>query len=623
MVDTANQEVIRAAFDTRTGTSPQEKLAQQVRQKAEESQAVTGFAAALKEQQSGVIDPSRISTAVESIGWKLKPDGTKDRTSDEITRHTSLQTNTAELQAYLKETDFSELNSTMQGKVLTALDSLIMRTPELSSAMESIDPAVRRTMLEGLMNNRKFANRVQEVFGRNLDIGDLKEDLVSQAQAEYEVAKRVYEQKRRERLAISGTHGTLNQIEEELEKYQAPSVGKRKGGVEYERMKTAKSTFDTLSPSYDERKAKVDHLQESIKQMEQHRLAAISRGRATDAAASETEIRRLNTELGPAEVLLAEGQKHKNIIDEYNTDKEKLEKLKNTLAHDLIKLQDEEAQLGREMYAKQGHLEQERLNRAGLEQDLVNRLDPKNLFATALTEYLHAEAPALEAAQKEVDKERVEKATSDQQKAVEHAVETRWDTIRKGRWFGRERNTPDAGRIKADFTVLMQQGPEAYLKQLGVTEEALLNNTEFRSVMIQKLLQKKLETGGIQEGEAKRIFDSGWGTGLIENAMAHNANFKDFIKKTREAGIITNSTAQGIKEFFNRHPVLRALLVVLVWGSATGLVASHYPVAELARYAGMVGNKLVPQSGSVAETIGGAIGPKAQVAAGAIGSKLP
>jgi len=619
-VDQATQEVMRAALDVRTGTTPEQRRAQEIRQKRDEGAGLKAVAEVLQEQHTGIVEQSRIDTVVESIGTKRGPDGKKLRTDpDEASRHRTLKTNTEAIQIYLREQEFYKMNTAKQTEVLTALDTLITTTPELRAAFAGMSPTERTAMLRAFMNNRKFANRVQQVFSQRLEIGELSSDLVTQAEHAYEDAKRAYEQKKAEADTIEKRSGQLAQIESQLKLFQEPTTRVPLGGTEYQAMKTARDNLAALGPGVEEtRKDRVARVKQRITFLEQQRADAQRRNDMAAVGRCDSDISVAQGDLSTANTELAEVNGYKHTIAEYDRRKKELESKKGELEQSATSLREEEARLQREMLAKKAHWEQEKLKRASQEQDLVDQLDPKAVFSSALIEYLNAEAGTLEAAQKAVDEERVAKATSEQQKKIEHDIETRWDTIRKGRWFGKERNTPDNGKINADYINLMQRGPEAYLRGLGVTDAALLNNVEFRSAMIQKLLQKKLQTGGIQQGEARRIFESTWGSGLLEAAKAHNKAFNDWLEEARSEGLIKGSWKEGLDKFLDSHPWLYRLLLSLIVGGTAAAVAGAIPVSAL----GLLGG-IRPPAGSILETIGNTAGSGISGAARNIGSRIP
>lgn len=232
----------------------------------------------------------------------------------------------------------------------------------------------------------------------------------------------------------------------------------------------------------------------------------------------------------------------------------------------------------------------------------------KGVEGEAVRKYLQAELGKYEVTREEILKEHGDDALA-------QGLQDRWNKKNK-------RNEFNKSTIESDFKTFINKGDqgltEIVVKTLvagGMSEKEarakIVNDKEFatkaKGDVVERLLTRRLQTGGINEGEARRIIDMPGGEDAIENAIAARAKYNGTLEKLKEEGLLKGEFVRKLKKLSNNRLVQVLMLLLGVGGllavdAMAGLGVANFLGVKAAEGATYAGNKVLPFAGKAASS---------------------
>lgn len=424
--------------------------------------------------------------------------------------------------------------------------------------MKARDPRAFAAHLESILKDPKYAGVVQEVMKNVVD-------------AEGKLP--VIPQELREKLADFDGKIQVNRRE-----YTNAKIAQKKAAEDMKREFGIDRKTGTKAPSLDEldtlvkteetervEKQTIEHDLVTLRadfQKKQHDWDLVVSGKAKtpDPDAVKQAMEKAHDAVADAEKRKVVIEQHEARLKQLRDRKSQLENEEARLEGEMERLDDEKLVLEQQKADVQSDVDLITLERTHHQDAYVRSLE--EAFQTAGVQYFEGRYEDAEKAQLKVLEDEKEKAaTDDEKKVYDNLLMKRWKSVRTGS-FNREKVVPNKENIQADMQILLQQGPEALMNNMGITDPELQKKVQ--TAVVRTLLQEKLRTGGFKQGEAEYVFNSRWGEGLLAEAMQRNEALQAQMNQLKEAGVLKNATHTGLIEFAKNNPWVRSTLLGLV-----------------------------------------------------------
>jgi hypothetical protein len=531
------------------------------------------------------------------------PDATTgERRGDELTDYTEIVTTGKQLIKYLEKGDINEIKGGSNEGIRKGMQESVIRIAEMLPAADAVftvedtstTPPTSKPMSEtdrlklisGVMNDPEFLAVVRKISADRLNPETAKQRLAEaiEKRKTYE-DKRVAEQRAKKKFNDLG--GDITHINDELKKYE---VIKDKTGAIVSQGEEAQKIaelqtdvsklistggFANEAAYIAKHQANVEGAQATFNAM-QERLARLSI-RATD-----TERKAATDELAEAGRQLAQAKEPLVSLTNLKTEIAKKEVAKKQLEDSLSEktTQKDEAQSALDDAKRATFL-------AKAEYDLVDPVKdvrPDAIAAAAAQKYFSEKQENLTEAQQAMLQE---KMTEDDEKLAERIGRMWYQDETRGRigkfFKGNRGYVVNEDSVNKHFADLMRDpalgtgGPEALRNKLGIPKEQW---DRVQDSVVQTLVQRKIESGGLREGEARIIFNSPWGGELITKAIETNKEFNEKVLSPLEAqGYLKDKSPEGIRKLIAEHPFLAALLLPMILGVGAAAVMPATAVA--------------------------------------------
>lgn len=565
-------------------------------------------------------DQHKSDQKAEQMGTKRKTDGTKDRNAAELGRVTAIKTADASARRFLTE-GYDKLPGADKTKMREAVLKAARKSPLIAARLRNV--GVTKASLDAfadgiIKEDPKFAAEVARNFDAWIaspDIADIVTPLqVKEAEATY---------KRDEaKIDFDDVSTQLVSTKQKLRDYQRPFGGRK--GDRAQELDDLRKDAQTVVGEADALRKQEAEIADRLKYLKTNTVVTVAGGaaypggppaggRATaipvdELRSTEGELKTVRENLAKAEAKVARLQFLEQEEARFNAERQRLEREQTTKQHELIMAEDALST------ATGNRADAERLRESD-EIDVVKGIEDVFLRAAEGT-FDNETDMFLEAADDQVEAFAAQ-AKEANQKGIDKVLQQRyWKTEQRRKWlFGPKEDVPVVKRaeVNADYRMLMQQGPEAFMRQIlkksinpssqppvNYTDpeiEDLLKNKEYmekaRPEMLKYLMVQRMATSGITQEESRIITMSSWGDGLITSALEKSKEIRTNLEGLLEEGALSrHGFVDRIKEELRKNPALWLLLL-------TGAVA--WPVGWVA---GAVGAGALTATG-IGATAGG------------------
>ena len=567
---------------------PVDAMARRINEQSDEANWRKGMELGQKQP----IDARKIAEKAEQIGVRRRPDGTKNRTTEEETRYTAFKSGAEIVRNYLD----GGLNAITDPTVKGALRGAVLRKaglrPALAAEMAGMSVAERNAFADRLLTEPQYAGKVREILSGFLSTEMIDETSINNAQDEVKEQEYKRNDKRAE---IDDVDRRLDAKNRQLKEFERPAAGAM--GTKAAEIDTLKTNSPTLQAELATFRRAADDAEFRLGQLQQERTASLRPGATgrstadidTEIATERTNLRNAQTEVGTREASIAR-------LPQLEQEEKQLEEEKRTLEKEKRERTVELNEIRLELSKRERAFADLQSVRNGQEEALVNGVG--NVFNEAASQTLDEQVQDL--SQKfDAEVERLKAESVDQnEQALYDALRERWlgpERVAHGiLGLGRERRYRPINRdqVNRDRDVLLREGPPALMRQLlmsrinpatgahytAVEADQLINNKDFRDKMqpemVKQVLARRMLVGRMYPEDIHIVVNSPWGQGMIEQGLARNEEFRSAVEKVMGAGSLEGHGFIGrIGREFARHPWLFALLLgipVIIAAAGTG-----------------------------------------------------
>lgn len=474
-----------------------------------------------------------------------------------------------------------------------ALAAVEVVWPDAKRAMAGMGPEARKKMMDRMLADPAFARHMQTKL----------QEIVDGAQEGKALPQEITDQLSRTKL----DHDTKAKEAEWIESDRAAKALELE--EEYGTTKKAGHRGDKLDkmPSTAALESDLAAADATLRKKNRDYADLERQLKAAQVAKDTSEVTRISglmaskeTEKEDAANAITEAKNQITLRKELEDYKTTLETSIRTLERDLTKKQIERDQAQNTYYltlATKNEAEED-IKRA--EKSFVSKL--QNVEADAVREYLKDELGKYEETRSEIIKEHGDAS-------LERGLQDRWNKKGKRNEFNRD-------TINGDYKIFINEGPDAViratLRASGMTDAEIdakiATDHEFmegaRARVIDGLLTRRLLTGKINEGEARRIVDTPGCEQAIETALTARAKYDGTYEKLKEQGLLGGEFMRKLRALPHNRIVQILMLIFGLGGLFAVDALGGFGIASAA------GAKLAAGAGHAAN-VGGAVVDKA------------
>ncbi len=516
--------------------------------------------------------------AEEGIGWNVDTEGKKHLETGEQGRLKDVNERTKDINDYLT-TDFDELSLKQKESAKGDVEKMLRGIPEFDNFLKDLPEKGKSAAISNLLKNPEFRAVVKGIYEGTLNTSEASNDAikvrVEEANEELLDRKKESEQKHAEYL---GKDANLKNVSEQLKQFEdnAPADGGKGTLLKY---------MERLQADKPKNEAEIVKIQTEITEINNQVGDLLTQQNSPWGEVFNIDNTGELNKLAEKVVILEEKKKkYEAKIDRIDQLKDRRDGL-STKKVDIVR--EATTLLGEDNDAKtaeidaQNALDAVKAEKAAEEQKFANEL--KNTFRNSAGEFLEIKAALVEEKNAEIVGEK--EATDEFGKNFKNALNDRGmkdKLIKEGAWpwpgrKTRETKVPDINAINADFSKLLQEGPDGVMKDIltsgicGLTPEqadAKMQDKEFmdreRQKVIDTVLGKKLQTGQITGAEAMYIANSDWGQGAIKRGIEKSKEIQGLFKELSANGMIKGSTpSEWTKELAKSNRTNSSILTLL------------------------------------------------------------
>lgn len=618
-----NQEqVARAAIERPTGApatlSAEQKAAQELRKTESSTKAGTDWLQATAARRVGDAEIQRVA---EASTLNTTPDAiTGKRTNTtEVSAYDAIVLTGTSIRGYTESGSIESVKGTTeQDAVRKEMMAAVLRMAEQvpgadalfkDAAGKAIPSKDKDKIITGLMNDPEFMAFVKSVQSERSDPQNIQQELGAAM-----LRRKTYEQKMMTETQAQEKHDALGKKITELKKDERkfdatidPKTSLAKG--EYAReIVNIDTAVATLVHTDGTEAAYIARNQLEVSKANAQREAAQRRLENLPVNASKTLKDQAADDLADEMKALALAQKPLNELALLRQRQEDIRNKHNDVQGSIVTTQEQQA-LAKDVLDNAKH----ETIYAKADFDSINpaeNLSANALLTEASRQYFEDRLEKLDVAQQAKLEEELAKSKSEVERKAKEELARKWmqDETRgaMGKFFKGDRGlVVNETALKVDFDKLLLPppagGPDALrtaleygaLKSDGTPNPNPLSDEQWANVQdfaIQKLIERKLQAGGLKEGEARVIYDSPWGEAAIGKAIASNKNFSEGVL----GGLIASGDLEGtdmgsIRKFVGKHPVWSTLLLSILMGVGAGVLLPAGAVLSAAGGLGAAG----------------------------------
>ncbi len=486
--------------------------------------------------------------------------GKKTRNPDEVLRYTKALKNVDQVDKFLR-VGYDMLPASEKNLMRSEVERVLRRIPNVSAYLNHLPSGTTKNeCIEQLIKNPNFAGKLRELVNERILGGENGEGIhlekpTPDAVANQEEAAELKRLKKEEldeiTKKITAADTKLKVFEPQGARYAAIQIGASE--AEVRRKMDALDEFIKQRDDLNAQGAKVQIINGQFQQL----------GFTPQQQIEYDDTLKL---IKDARRDLKESERKLNEYTSAITDQEKAENKKDSLEERKRQIEEELISLKKNTDTTTLTLTDSMAIREKAEESFVEGIE--SLVEDAAMQAFEDEVSKAQQTQEELVTKAEEQAKSDEQKAVEEAIKSRYDeTITVNPPFGaaREVRRMRKGRIKRDFEMLMSTrgGPEELMRRVLLTTRIpdtsaarigatrrftqteianALEDPDFMKDMqpqlLQQLITRKLQTGRLRSSDVRVIFESNWADGMIENALQKNQEFATQVETMREQGLI-------------------------------------------------------------------------------------
>ncbi|MBU3979231.1 hypothetical protein KJ980_01650 [Patescibacteria group bacterium] len=519
--------------------------------------------------------------AEEGIGWNVDTEGKKHLETGEQGRLKDVNERTKDINDYLT-TDFDKLSSKQKESAKGDVEKMLRGIPEFDNFLKDLPEKGKSVAISNLLKNPEFRAVVKGIYEGTLNTSEASnyaiKERVEEANEELLDRKKESEQKHAEYL---GKDVKLKDVSEQLKQFEDnTATGGGKGKLLEEREGLLRDRPQNEA-EIEKRRVGIVDIDKQVDDLGRAHIASLMTSPNVDVDKFEAEMDELNTKQDRLEKEKSRYEAKIDRIDQLRDKRDDLIDRKGILTgeRDILVRDDNDAKS--DEIDAQTALDEVKAEKATEEQKFVNEL--KNTFRDSVGEFVEIKAALVEEKNAEIVGEK--EATDEFGKNFKNALNDRGmkdKLIKEGAWpwpgrKTRETKVPDINAINADFSKLLQEGPDGVMKDIltsgicGLTPEqadAKMQDKEFmdreRQRVIDTVIGRKFQTGQITGAEAMYIANSDWGQGAIKRGIEKSKEIQGLFKELSANGTIKGSTpSEWTKELAKSNKTNSSILTLL------------------------------------------------------------
>lgn len=550
--DTLARAVIEKAPPPTAVLTPEQQAAKSIREKVAESSPRSTLESLRGRRLA--IDQGRIDQAnVNNIGIERNPDGSKKLDAVEQKRLSDAKAYEVRTKDFL-ERGYAGISGVDQREIRTRVGQVLRAWPEADALLSSKTPAEQQALIEELMKDPKYSEKVRGVFDASL--GTTVPELPP------ELKTRLDEIQRQE--ASKNAENTRNASEKTnvdtgLEQFTDRSATGGIKGAKLTELERITRDLPTLTADLDTKQEQLAGVGDQIKDLELSRRVALQRGNDTTSIDAE-----LTTKRSGARTLEREVRNTNNTIDRkaaLEQERDGLQRRRQELEAERVKLQAELDGIVRQRIGAQADFASARMTREGQEQGFVDGL--RNVFSESAYNYLEEKITASEEVQRQLIEEEKARTVDPAEKAILDGRLNRWEEKKTVGVFGkREVSKLNGKKIREDFSNVMadmDNGPKVIMKEMlikggmsAADADKKLADPAFVEKMqpqvMETLVTRRIQTGKLTEDDARRIIENpNWGKAVIDTAIQKRKDIRDALTELEGKGILRGGFAEWLR----------------------------------------------------------------------------
>lgn len=502
----------------------------------------------------------------QNIGTERNVDGSKKRPAgSEIKRRFDEAQKYATLSKDFLEKGYDGLNTAQKGEVRQFAEQAMRAWPEADNLLSGMSPADRQAAIEAVLKAPEYTAKVRSIFEGAIDPSKILPDTVSEIRTKFDDIKRREEEIKAGRIR---SDSESNSIKAQLDQF------KTIGGIDGSKLSELKNLERELPQLNIDLQSSRDRLETTsdlIKSLENLKTVATLRGEDITPIDQQVTLRRQDQRTFRRDIEETNGKiNRKSALEQ---ERETLEQKRQQLEGERTHLEEELKSLTQERIGAQADLASAQLTHNSQEQDFVDSL--KNVFSEGTMQYLESKITEAEEVQRQLIEEEKARTVDPAEKAILDSLLSRWEKTKTIGILGK-RTISELNRekIKKDFGNLMTGGPNQVMRDILIEEggmlafeaDAKLNDPAFVEKMqpklVERLITRRIQTGKLTEDDARRIIESDWGKGMIDNAINNRKVISDALEKLGEKGVLRGGISEWIRKKSGGN-FLKFLLLIL------------------------------------------------------------
>lgn len=516
----------------------------------------------------------------ENIGIKRKPNGEKNRSGAEKARFDEAKLWKG-FNEELLEKGYDGMSATNQGVARTQVEQALRVWPQADNLLSSMPAAEKDAVIVELLKDPKFSMKFREVYDKTFSADKAIKDAVSEAQG------RVLEVQAR-KTTIDGevnlNTAKLNDINTRLDRYKIDPTTGNPVGADIVRIKDIETRLPSLNADLLTKNGELESLKDERKIMENSARVPGSGITPADIITKGAEIREKQKEIKDIEDQFAEKQSLEQ--NKIALDSQKLE-----VQQKLAELKVSREEVNRELSQARADASRADIGRTGGEEGFVDEI--KGMVSETTMRAMEEKVSEAETAERELIENEIKASGDPAEKAILQALLERWEKDKTvGVWSKSQIKVYNKEQINEDFSKLMTSGdPKEIMRNmmsssgLSAAEiDAKLSDPAFidklQPKVVERLLTYKMQTGKLNEDEVRRVFNSEWGVGMIQKAIARKGELQSALNDLEAKGILQG----GMKEWLRKasggsRATFLLLLLAALAGSAVAIKALPFAIS--------------------------------------------
>lgn len=569
---TSNPESLARATVERPGTpgairSPEQMRADRIREQMKSNDTRATLEAMRRPEP---IDKAKTDQLVDdNVGTERDATGAKMRSTAEQIRFTDLK-RVKDVTERLIENGYGSLNTAEQVVARRQVEQALRAWPAADNLLSSLTPGERDVAIADILKNPDMVRKMRDVHGNVFNPDNALPDLVTAAQKDVTDKEALRINKNDE---LNDTATKLTQVSNDLARFNP-------GGVDQSRIDDITLREQALATDLQTKQQELAILQAERAAL--NRQVAAGTAVAADVGAKEAEIFAKNAEI---RTITGQFDERDNLVQKKTT----LTAQKATLDQNRVTLTAELTNLDRDLSLARADLATKMSTRVNQEQEFLTKA--MGLVSEATMQYMEDKVAAAEQAERQVIDKQIAETDDEAEKTILKQLLERWERDKTSGVFRKSTTRVyDKTAIDRDFKELISSGDPKLLLQKMLSGGALtpaeiadkLADQAFVDKMqpqvIERLLASKLSTGKLTEADARTIFNSPWGTGMIDAALKRRDDLAKNIADLASKDILEGSGNWLAK---NKDKISGGLLLKILALIALGAIVAFGPLSSI------------------------------------------